>query len=158
MLEEHRGVFGGTVQKNKIFPGLDGLWLWLAWHVTPCLARQDKKWINCPVKWYVLFLSCLAHEYCTIQRPTLICHTKGCLLSKQLSTLLFVLSHHLVFKLKCQCRSLEYTMQCETRGGGAGWDGASRGNVRVLQGSQSLSQGSAKDGCRQLPVHSYPIS
>lgn len=76
------------------------LTVWL--HVTPCLARQDKKWINCLAQWYVLFPSCLAHEYCTIQQPTLICHTKGCLLSKQLSTLLFILSHHLVFKLKCQ--------------------------------------------------------
>lgn len=51
----------------------------------------------------MLFPSCLAREYCTIQQPTLVCHTKGCLLSKQLSTCLFVLSHQLVFKPKCQC-------------------------------------------------------
>lgn len=50
----------------------------------------------------MLFPSCLAREYCTIQQPTLVCHTKGCLLSKQLSTCLFVLSHQLVFKPKCQ--------------------------------------------------------
>lgn len=88
-------------------------WVWLGRHVMPCLARRDKKWINSPAQWYVLFPSCVAQEYCTIQQPTLICHTKGCLLSKQLSTLLLVLSHRLVFKLKCQ-RS-PWTIPCSMK-------------------------------------------
>lgn len=88
-------------------------WVWLGRHVMPCLARRDKKWINGPAQWYVLFPSCVAQEYCTIQQPTIICHTKGCLLSKQLSTLLLVLSHRLVFKLKCQ-RS-PWTIPCSMK-------------------------------------------
>lgn len=132
-------------------------WVWLGRHVMPCLARRDKKWINCPAQWYVLFPSCVAQEYCTIQQPTLICHTKGCLLSKQLSTLLLVLSHRLVFKLKCQ-RS-PWTIPCSVKPREAGQAGQHflwklPGLAKEPEPPTSVPQGMVAE---QPPGHSYTL-
>ena len=146
MLGVHPRVFGALSRRTNTFPGLDGLWVWLAWHVTPCLARQDKKWINCPVQWYVLFLSRLAHEYCTIQQPALICHTEGCLLSKLLSTLLFILSHHLVFKLKCQRSPWNTPCSVKPKEVGLGGMALTVETSMSCKVARASSRGSAKDG------------
>lgn len=146
MLGGHPKIFGALSRRTNAFTGLGALRVWLACHVTPCLARQDKKWINCPVQWYVLFPSCLAHEYCTIQQPTLICHTKGCLLSKQLSTLLFILSHHLVFKLKCQ--SSPWNTPCSVKPEEVGLGGMALPveTSMSFKGARASSWGPTNDG------------
>lgn len=103
-----------TVLRHRACPwpalGLPGL-------ASDALPEKIEREMNHLPRWYVLFPSLLAHESCTMSQPTLVCHTRGFLLSKQRSTLLLVLSHHLVFTLKCQLRP-QHSMQRETKWAG----------------------------------------
>lgn len=56
-------------------------------------------------------------------------------------------------------QSLEYTKQCETKGGGAGQDGTSCETSVSCKGARACSWGSARDGGRAVlcPQLSLPL-
>lgn len=136
-----------TVLRHRASPrpalGLPGL-------ASDALPEKIEREMNHLPRWYVLFPSRLAHESCTMLQPTLVCHTRGFLLSKQRSTLLLVLSHHLVFTLKCQLRP-QHSMQRETK-----WAGRDRYFPWKLL--CPTTQWSLREGLSQHPYRAAVLS